>query len=237
VFVFGLDENGDPNLESYEKFDSGIHDLAMNPKNRFIYMTNKFNSLIYTFKLRIEENIEVVSSNDGEAATKEKTATAKIFKTAVLNVPNANPTTDYSRFITFSRDGTYGFVTERSPHSVVVLDLSLKEDGSPKNTIVAEIMVGREPAQPLLVWNETMNRDLLYVPCFRSDNIYVIDTKLMEVMEIIPVGVGPFNSVLIDRPDIQMKQAFFSLFEDHAIAVLELNESSPYYNEVIALIH
>ena len=52
-------------------------------------------------------------------------------------------------------------------------------------------------------------------------------------MGSIKTGQGPSEMTVIDRPDLGIQRLYVALFNDNAVAVIDLDPASPFYNTVI----
>ena len=195
-----------------KKFESGINAMAVHPITGTIYVTSRFSANIYALKL--------------------KGATLELVDT--LSISNATGGKD-NRGLVFSNDGTRLFVSNRSPSSMLVFDTSVDE-GMARNKLLKVIDVGDKPASIKYIDRPAPLRDLIYVACFGSGDIYVIDAKLLMVTDIIPIGNGPYTMIFSNgmTAGIGLKRAYVVNFREHKIAVVDLDETSANYNRVIA---
>ena len=72
-------------------------------------------------------------------------------------------------------------------------------------------------------------RHLVYVVCFGSSQIYVIDPQLAKVIDQIQTGKGP--NVL--EFDLEHQLAFVANFLENTIGVIDLNPSHPSFNRMV----
>jgi DNA-binding beta-propeller fold protein YncE len=152
---------------------------------------------------------------------------------AAINIQNISAISDYGHGLALSPDGTRAYVAYRSPSSVLVIDAGLGEDGRPRNRVLGFVSVGSRPTELAVLPRADGKGDLIYVACFGTNNVYVVDSLLMDVVDVIPTGVGPYDIAVVDD-ELVGRRAYVSLFEESAIAVIDLDPGSPFYHQVIA---
>lgn len=70
----------------------------------------------------------------------------------------------------------------------------------------------------------------LYIPCFESGQIYMVDPELMVVVEAIEAGRGP-SAITFDPTDAT--KAYVIGYVDNNVSILDLRPGSPTENRVI----
>ena len=95
-----------------------------------------------------------------------------------------------------------------------------------------ELTLSDDPNDIELVTTST-GEELLYISCFRGDRIEVVDARSGLSMGSVKTGQGPSEMTVVDRPDLGIKRLYVALFNDNAVAVIELDPASPFYNTVI----
>lgn len=197
----------------------GVQAMAVHPKSQELYVTSRFFDTIQVMKLQrnAENAIELANSS-------------------TFSVGNVGNTGDFARALSFNQSGTRAYIVHRNPASLAVVDTSIDSDGSAKNRVLNVIELGSDPSDIQLVHNATLNREFAYVVCFRSNEIYVVDTELMMVVDVLRLRKGPYNMAVINNPTLGIKRAYITNFEHSSISVLELDENSPYYHQEIAAI-
>lgn len=218
-----LSRAGQPVLLDELTVGSGAFEAAVSPDG-FAWATSKFSNAIVPFR------IDEVPDPDGEPrlwpAVRDATAFV-ISNTAIVD--------DFSRSLTFSPDGTRAYLAYHNPSSVVVLDTT-PEDGGHRNRHLGGIDVGREPSRIVSAPSGPGGSELLYVVCFRDQQIYVVDPALLSVVDIIDLPGGPYDAVVVDAPERGRFRLYVTMFEADAVAELELDRASPYFHQVIAYI-
>ncbi|MCA9521538.1 MAG: hypothetical protein KC609_11220 [Myxococcales bacterium] len=212
-------EDGDTQLIAQQDFVIGAHGIAVSPLTGELYVTSRFFDTIQTMKLNRNTTTETGYSLD---------------LVGTFSVGNLGNTGDFSRQIVFNKSGTRAYIAYRNPSSIVVLDTSLDPDDRPYNRILDVVEIGASPSDLKLVYNERLQRDLAYIVCFGTNEIWVLDTELLAVIDRVRIRKGPFKIAVVDNPKLGLKRAYITNFEDNTVTVLELDESSPFYHQEIA---
>jgi hypothetical protein len=110
----------------------------------------------------------------------------------------------------------------RDPASVVAVDRTPDASGSPANRAVDAVEVcagGMEMAS-----HDSGRGPRLFIVCFESGQLYVVDPVLFEVTAIINAGRGPTTLVF---PSNDRTLAYMGSFTDSSISVVDLAPGSP----------
>jgi hypothetical protein len=157
------------------------------------------------------------------------------------------------RDIVFEPGGNRAFLSENNPPSVLVLDTRVTEGrnpGQPINQLVDIINVCQEPSQmgvrralvagspgspPLL-------RTQIYVVCFLSNQMMVVDPDAPDVLDTVLLGRGPndiafnFGDDDVTPPKPPARRAFVTQFSEMSVGVIDLDPNSPTRNRLVARI-
>jgi len=119
------------------------------------------------------------------------------------------------------------FLIQRNPPTMVGIDLSTQ---LPLSTM--EICQGpTQLAQPKdLQGNPLFGIPLLFITCFDSGELYIVDPSVPQIRTIIPVGREPINTVF-DPND--PTRAYVITFGENNVSVVDLDPLSPTVNRVI----
>lgn len=124
-----------------------------------------------------------------------------------------------ARAVAIASDLSTAYVVQRSPDSVVALDLAPGLTGLPLFRTVALRSIGHTPTA-LAIDSAAVDGDQLLVACYTDDVIYALDGATLEVRAIVEnVGTGPANIAL----DIAAGRGYVTLFGDDTVAVLALD--------------
>jgi hypothetical protein len=190
--------------------------------------------------------------------------TIATFRVADVNV--VVPSTSFSiagsfalgsdvRDILFEPGGNRAFLTENNPPSVLVLDTStspLRNPGQPLNQLTEIINVCQTPshmgARRGMVagapGTDSRIRTQLYVVCFLSDQIMVVDPDGPTVDGTILLGRGP-NDIAFNfgddgdpaaPPAPSLRRAWVTQYTEMTIGELDLQPGSPTQNRLVARI-
>lgn len=130
------------------------------------------------------------------------------------------------------------FVVSRSPPTMIAVDVSLDQNGDAKREPMWAVELCADPSLLRTIANPQHADDpgalLALVVCFGEEQIYVIDTKLAEVVGRIFTGRGP-HVLEVDAPN---QRAFVANFLDNTVGVIDLNpDRSTYLQMVLQIGH
>ncbi|HZS42491.1 MAG TPA: hypothetical protein VFF06_36925, partial [Polyangia bacterium] len=155
------------------------------------------------------------------------------------------------RQIFFQADGNRAFLTENNPPSVVVVDTRPSPLSStlPLNQVVDIVDVCQNPSHMLVRSVETagapgappLPQTRIYVVCFLSNQVMVVDPDRPEVLDTILLGRGPTEIAYYQRPvapgaGVPSHRAYVSNFGEWTVSMIDLDPGSPTENRVIARI-
>jgi DNA-binding beta-propeller fold protein YncE len=160
------------------------------------------------------------------------------------------------RDIVFEPGGARAFLTENNPPSLVVLDTRTLPNGAlpgvVQNRVVDVVDVCQTPAHMGVRRRLTAGAPgtpprlatKVYVPCFLSNQVMVVDPDRPGVDETILTGRGPneisFNFSSDGEAEVDVepmaRRGYVTTFTESAIAVIDLQPGSPTENRVIARI-
>jgi YVTN family beta-propeller protein len=139
------------------------------------------------------------------------------------------------RDIAFERGGNRAFVTVNTPPSVAVLDtrpqLVGPTPGTPSNQVVDVINVCQTPSH-MGVRYDAAGRPRIYVACFQSNQVMVVDPDHAVVTDTIIVGRGP-NDIVFDET---RQVAYVTHYGESTIGVIDLLPGSATENRLVARI-
>jgi DNA-binding beta-propeller fold protein YncE len=137
---------------------------------------------------------------------------------------------DDARAIDFSSDGTLAFVTNRSPNSIVIADVSVQDGGWPRNEVLGVVALDQGPSL-VKVWEPEGTGDMfVYATCYNADRIYVIDPFLRAKVDTIATGDGPHIMVM----DGGRKFGYIVNFIESTVSVVDLDPASATFNDIRA---
>lgn len=127
---------------------------------------------------------------------------------------------DNARGITFSDDGQRGYVVNRNPPMLQIIDTSLDEEGFPRNELEAAVEVCRDAAQVTLA--DLGEGERAYVSCFPASQIWVVDPVGAQVEAVIDVGRGP-SALAVSE---QRQKLYVANFLEDTLSVVDLAPGS-----------
>ncbi|MEZ4434019.1 MAG: hypothetical protein R3F65_16560 [bacterium] len=142
-----------------------------------------------------------------------------------------------TRGIAFDSRGTRLYVASSTDASLRVYDTTVTGSGNPANRAITAIALGGIPdlvrvagcrpsecpldATPL----ERAGGGLIYVTLFNDDRVVVVDPDTLTVIARIEVGDGPHDIAFVLDPSERLR-GYVTLFNEHALAVLDLDPAS-----------
>ncbi len=118
------------------------------------------------------------------------------------------------------------FIADREPPTLVEVDTTL-EDGRPRNRSVRTVEVCPEPS--VVRVDPASPSPVLFVVCFATSQIFVVDGDLMQIVDVIATGRGP--SALEFHPT--EPRAFVTNFAENTVGIIDLAPESPTYRRMI----
>ena len=198
---------------------SGANDIARSPRTGQFYATNRFSGSVTAFRPVFDLNADVTA----------------IVKTGDIFIENAQPYSGLdSRAIAFNGDGTRAFITNRGPRSLLIADVgpsNLEANSGTRNRVIDAITLPQDPADLAVI--STGDADLIYVASYESSVISVINPRTRTIVDSIKIPGEPY-AMAVDQNRHQ--RIYVSLFADNAIAVVDIDPTSPSFNQVVSVI-
>jgi YVTN family beta-propeller protein len=231
--VWDLDEDGTPSLIDNVKLLGGLYGMATSSATGMTYVGSQFANAIYAL-----QTLPITQSTGSAYLDLDPEADSPIVAVDLNPIFNAGEVSNrlFGHGIAFNEEGNLGFLAYRNPASVVIFSATLDAFGNPHHEVLGLISMNSTPAEIAVVERADGLGQRVYVSCFGSRRIQVIDTRIMEVVDTIEVGDEPFDIEVVRNPSLGFHRAYVSLFGDHGIAVIDLDESSPTFHDVIATI-
>jgi hypothetical protein len=132
------------------------------------------------------------------------------------------------RGLVLSPDKSRAYLLHRNPGSrehppaIVAVDRRPDERGEPVNQAIDTVEVCGGGTE--MRWHDSGRGPRLFVVCFESGQVYVVDPELMAVRGIINIGRGP-ASIAFAPGDPHV--AYVAAFTDNNVSVLDLQPGSP----------
>ncbi|MBI5486313.1 MAG: hypothetical protein HY905_03160 [Deltaproteobacteria bacterium] len=214
VAVFDVREGRDPGLvRVLDVFPEGVNGFARQPRlddpetpedesgTAWYWLVSRYSSRLYPFLMSMESR----QAGEGPAVSTGPS----------IGVGSNDPGAD-CRSLAFSPDGTRAFVANREPPSVVVLDTTLRDDGSVDGSTLATLDLGSGPSR-LVMLPLADGGYVVLVVCFDAEEVFVIDPDLLAVVDVFRAGMGPHAIV----PDPARGRAYLANFGDSTVWVLD----------------
>jgi len=115
-----------------------------------------------------------------------------------------------------------------SASAISKISLSRNAAGETEFVATAAVEVGAGPMSMQL--HDAGRGEQLYVPCFESGQVYVVDPETVELTAIIDIGRGP-SAIAFSPTDPNV--AFVAGFADNNVSVIDLDPASPTQYRVV----
>ncbi|MBN1947341.1 MAG: beta-propeller fold lactonase family protein [Bradymonadales bacterium] len=212
-------KNGDPSTEVRLSTDliAGGSAIAINPRNGYYYAVGRFSGQIRSFW--------PVVGREGDIAA--------IYGLGSVSLSNPLGTYD-ARDIVFAPDGNRAFVAVRNPNAILVIDTSPSDPlygGGSRDLLIDQIDLAKTPTA--LAYVEDELGPALYVAEYGADQLTVVDPDNCLVVDHFEVGDGP-SRMAVDQTRHQ--RIYVTLFNEDAVAVVDIDPNSPTYRSTVAKI-
>jgi DNA-binding beta-propeller fold protein YncE len=134
---------------------------------------------------------------------------------------------DGRRAYVLHRNGSLSYARDNPP-ALVAVDRTPDSQGRPVNRTVEVVEICSGATE--LHWHDAGRGPRLYVVCFESGQLYVVDPELMEVAAVINAGRGP--TTLAFAPG-DPTTAYLAGFSDNNVSVIDLRPGSPAEHKVV----
>lgn len=136
------------------------------------------------------------------------------------------PSSD-SRGIAFSADGERGYVVNRDPPSVQIIDTERTAEGYPRNEIIGAIELCRQAS--VIEVADFGGGEKAYVSCFQDSRIWVIDLQRATLDAMIDVGRGA-NTIAVAPGRARL---YVTNFLEDTVSVIDTAPGSRTENRVV----
>jgi DNA-binding beta-propeller fold protein YncE len=134
---------------------------------------------------------------------------------------------DNRRAYVLHRNGIPSYARDNPP-ALIEVDRSPDAQGRPVNRTVEVVEICSGATE--LHQHDAGRGPRLYVVCFESGQVYVVDPRLMEVSSVINTGRGPTTLAFAPGdPTI----GYLAGFSDNNVSVIDLRPGSPTENKVV----
>ena len=132
-----------------------------------------------------------------------------------------------ARGIAVAQNGSRAWVAVREPPALLLVD-TREQHGLPRDRVLALVEVCPQPSM-VRVREDVAGRTLVYVVCFATHQIFVVDGDLMQLVDVIETGRGPATLEF----DEQRNRAFVAHYAENTIGWIDLNPQNPTLHRVI----
>jgi hypothetical protein len=139
-----------------------------------------------------------------------------------LSLPVSLSSQDY--FHAVLQVGRTLYVADRNSDSIVVVDA------------LTERITGTLPAIPGVTSLAYAQPGLLLATSFEERRIVAIDLGARAVIKVVGLLHKPYDVATVDLPDLGLKRAFFTSFNEGRVGAIELDPASPRFLELLSLI-
>ncbi len=213
-----LDAEGLPTLVNDQFVVAGLHSLAYSPATRTVVATSRLSSLIHAFEVR-EEIV------NGERVARFG---------AGHPFASVGGSTLAARGIAFNAPGTRLFVASQNPSSLLLLDASRDQTGTFQLALAGTVDLPAAPSGLFVAPSGPDGAERVYAILTNTDEIWVIDPVAQAPVDRIRTGRAPYYGVYARNAQAGTSRAYVTEFEEHAIAVIELDPQNLFYHQVVA---
>ncbi len=184
-------------LVKNEQMEWGINDIAIQPgaTPRYAYITNKGLNAVAIF--------DIITNRFVTA-----------FPVGSMRTGLGSDT----RGIDFTPDGKWAFIAARHPESLLVVDTS-KVPGQVERAVVDLLPMDLSPTAVKVA----PGGEEVWVTNFDSNNVYAIDIRSRSVLDVIPVGGGPYDIAFTEEDPDQPGQYYVLVanFRSHNVSLID----------------
>jgi len=196
----------------------GLADTVTSPLTGRTYVSNSRAPRLYTY------SVDYSSAGPASSSDDEKSARGvRSHRSVVLPSAGAG---EYGRGMALSADGSRLYLAYRNPNALVVVDIAPDITGEPADRVLGVIGLGGSPARVLVAPTGPKGRELVYVSCYGSDDIWVVDPSVRSVLGVARLPHSPYAmaAVLQDGGGWAL---YAALFTRHSIARIPLTDGLP----------
>jgi len=215
--VMEVDEDMTPNPGVAVELESGLHSIIEGPVvdgRRRVYVTNRMVNALHVLEVWKEGGSPRINVLDA------------------LQVAQVSSTGDFFRGIAMSNGGQALYIAFRSPPGLVVIDLD--EDGNAG--LRGIVPLGEFPAGVAVSVTDHPGRELVYVTDYLGDAVFCVDPVSLDVVDRILVDEGPYGIEVVRNDGLGVHRAYITAFEDDTVNVIDLDEESDTWHEIVAVI-
>lgn len=223
VAIVGLEDEDDGSLtaraiDTTQHFP-GIAAAVTSPLTGRTYISNNNVATLANYSV-LSAPTDSAAGGDGSAAP------AHEVKTHVsVTLPTAGGG-EHGRGMALSSDSGRLYLAYRNPNALVIVDIAPGVTGEPANTLLGVVALGGSPAQVAVAPTGPGGRDLVYVSCFGSDDVWVVDPQLRQVRGVARLPHAPYALAVVSD-GAGGHALYVSLFSQHVLARVPLINGLP----------
>jgi len=202
----------------------GAFAVALTPEGDEAYATSRFANGVTPFEIT-----EFPDPDGGDRRWPQVRTEGPVV------IANSTLVGDFGRELVFDRSGARAYLAYRNPSSVVLLDTARDEAGRRSNRVLDLVDVGLQPTALALAATGPGGTDRLYVVCYGAEELWVLDPDTLNVEDVLDLPGGQFDLVVLPDADGR-RRGYLTMFELDAVAVVDLDPTSPFFHQPIAYI-
>jgi DNA-binding beta-propeller fold protein YncE len=225
VSVIKLSADGKLTSIGTTGFGTGLSHIRTVPRTGRTYISDNRAPQLHVFRL------------DPEVGT---ASGWKVVPEASVSLPSSS-LQDYGRGMALSADGARLYLADRSPASLVIIDVAPDSAGVPRNAVMGVIPLIGKPSEVAVAASGEKGKELVYVSCFGDDSVWVVDPWLRSVVDVIRLPHAPYGLAAVKVPGLDGQTPatwtlYAGLFARHAVAVVPLSPGHAKRHQLSALL-
>ena len=216
-----------PKILDHMQLGAGLSALVTSPLTGRTYVADSRLNRLYTHGL-----------SQAVDETGAATGAWTIDRQDTIALPRASGG-EYARGMTLSLDGSRLYVAYRSPNALLIVDVAPDDSGAPANLLLDTIGLGGRPAQVVVAPTGPKGRERIYVSCYGTDDIWVVDPELRTVVDVFELAHSPYGMAAVPVPDAQGElkwRLYAGLFTLHEVLAIDIDPSAAKPGAVLATI-
>lgn len=134
------------------------------------------------------------------------------------------------RDMAFSADMQRAYVTSNRPSAVLVLDMSLDDNGEPRAVALDRFDLDGAPAE--LTTASEGGREVLYVAQSNDEALAIIDAETGILLDSISLGGLAFS---VEHDAVAMR-IYVALFDQHEVVAIDIDPNSATFRQIVGRI-
>lgn len=213
VTVLKLNQAGQVKAIDVANFGAGLTAVRTVPATGRTYISDARSPALHVFRL-----------DPAPSATQGY----KLAPEPAINLPSA-VVRDFGRGLALSGNGGRLYLADRSPASLVVIDVAPDSAGVPRNKVVQVLPLGGQPSEVSVAPTGADGRELVYISCFNDDSVWVVDPQLHEVVAKIRLPHAAYGLAIQNVAGLHPATGqprgwmlYAALFNKHAVVAVPI---------------